>query len=48
MVYIMDNIQAYPLPKILYAVPVSFTGVKVNSSKIENCKITLLPGNNTI
>ena len=43
-VYILAHFQTYPLLKILYAVPVSLTGVKVNSSKIENHKITLLLG----
>ena len=34
----MDNLSP---PKMLYALSVSLTGVKVNSSKIENRKITL-------
>ena len=44
-VYILTHFQTYPLLKILYDVPVSLTGVKVNGSEIENHKITLLLGN---
>ena len=40
--YILTHFHTYPLLKILYAVPVSLTGVKVNIPKIENSKITLL------
>ena len=43
-VYILAHFQAYPLLNILYGVPVSLTGVKVNSSKIDNLKITLFLG----
>ena len=43
-VHILAHLQTYPLLKILCGVPVSLTGVKVNSSKIENRKITLLLG----
>ena len=43
-VHILAHLQTDPLLKILYGVPVSLTGVKVNSSEIENRKITLLLG----
>ena len=40
----MAHFQTYPLLEIQYAVPLSLTGVKMNSSNIENRKITLLLG----